>query len=333
MRMKAIIPVAGAGTNLRPLTYTQPKPLIPVAGKPIISFIIEQLTALGIRDYIFVIGYLGEKIKNFIEAAYPELNKSFVTQTHREGSGHAIWSARHLIGDTDEIVIFFGDTIVVMDYEKIVEAPYTCLAVNKVTNPWEFGVVEYDGDGFAKKVVEKPSIPMSDMAIVGFYKIKEPKILLDGLDYNIQNNIRTDGEFPLTDGLMRMIEQGKRIMTVQVDNWFDCGKKEILLETNSLLLDKEGYASSNLPNYDNTIIIHPVSIGSGCKISNSIIGPHVTIGNNAVIDSAIVKNSIIGNYASIREAVLQSSIIGNDTAITGLRQSLNIGDNTEIDFS
>jgi glucose-1-phosphate thymidylyltransferase len=330
--MKAIIPVAGAGANLRPLTYTQPKPLIPVAGKPIICFIIDQLRELGVNDFVFVIGYLGEKIKNFIDEAYPDIEKAFVNQVDREGSGHAIWTAREHIAEADEIVIFFGDTIIETDFEKIMASPYSCLAVKKVKNPRDFGVVEYNEEGFVKKLVEKPNIPMSDMAIVGFYKIKEPKALLEGLDYNIRNKIRTDGEYPLTDGLMRMIERGIPFTTVKADNWFDCGKKEILLETNALLLDKEGYASSHLPEYENSIIIHPVSIGSDCKIVNSIIGPHVTIGNNAVIESAIVKNSIIGNYAAIKEAVLQASVIGNDTAITGLRQSLNIGDNTEIDF-
>ena len=330
--MKAIIPVAGAGTNLRPLTYTQPKPLIPVAGKPIISFIIDQLTKLGIRDFVFVIGYLGEKIKIFLEQAYPDINMEFVTQENREGSGHAIWSAKEFIGDTEEIFIFFGDTIIDIDFAEVMSSEESCIAVQRVDNPRDFGVVEFGTDGLIKRVVEKPNIPMSNMAIVGFYKIKDPQQLIQGLDYNIRNNLRNDGEFPLTDGLMRMIENGHKFRTARVNSWFDCGKKDILLQTNSLLLDKEGYASSDLPNYDNTIIIHPVSIGEGCRISNSIVGPHVTIGNHAVIESAIVKNSILGNYASIREAVLQNSIIGNDTAITGLRQSLNIGDNTEIDF-
>jgi glucose-1-phosphate thymidylyltransferase len=170
------------------------------------------------------------------------------------------------------------------------------------------------------------------MALVGVYKIADPKALVEGLDYNIRNNLRTEGEFPLTDGLMRMLERGAIFSTVKVDNWFDCGRKEILLETNALLLEREGYASSELPSYENSIIIPPVSIGADCQIRNSIVGPHVTIGAHAVLESAIVKNSIIGNYASIKEAVLQASVIGNDTAITGLRQSLNIGDNTEIDF-
>ncbi|MEM1218738.1 MAG: sugar phosphate nucleotidyltransferase [Bacteroidota bacterium] len=330
--MKAIIPVAGAGTNLRPLTYTQPKPLIPVAGKPIICFIIDQLSRLGIRDFVFVIGYLGEKIRNFLEQAYPDINMEFVTQENREGSGHAIWSAKEFIQDTEEIFIFFGDTIIDIDFQEVMNSEESCIAVQRVDNPRDFGVVEFGTDGLIKRVVEKPNIPMSNMAIVGFYKIKDPQQLIQGLDYNIRNNLRNDGEFPLTDGLMRMIENGHKFRTARVNSWFDCGKKDILLQTNSLLLDKEGYASNDLPNYDNTIIIHPVSIGEGCRISNSIVGPHVTIGNHAVLESAIVKNSILGNYASIREAVLQNSIIGNDTAITGLRQSLNIGDNTEIDF-
>ena len=135
------------------------------------------------------------------------------------------------------------------------------------------------------------------------------------------------------DAIMRMINKGITFQPFLVDNWFNCGKKEVLLETNATLLDREGYASDDLPNYDNTIIIHPVSVGDHCEISNSIIGPHVTIGSNARIDNAILKNSIIGNFASLMEVNLQKSVIGNDTSITGLRQSLNIGDNTEIDFS
>lgn len=331
--MKAIVPVAGAGTNLRPLTYTQPKPLIPVAGKPIISYIVDKLTSLGVNDFVFIIGYLGEKIRDFIEQTYPDIRKTFVTQEHREGSGHAIWTAREYFQDSDEIIIFFGDTILDVDFYSILQSPNSCVAIHKVKNPRDFGLVEFHPDGQVKRFIEKPRIPLSDMALVGVYKIKDPVALIEGLDYNIRNNFNTDGEYPLTDGLMRMLERGIPFSAVKVDNWFDCGRKEILLETNALLLDKEGYASSDLPEFDNTIVIHPVSIGEHCQIKNSIIGPHVTIGNHAVIESTIIKNSIIGNYASIKEAVLQASVIGNDTSITGLRQSLNIGDNTEIDFS
>lgn len=331
--MKAIIPVAGAGTQLRPLTYTQPKPLIPVAGKPIISFIVDQLRAAGVQEFIFGIGYLGEKIRDYIEQQYPDLDKKFVNQAQRLGSGHAIWSAREQLRGTDELIIYFGDTILEMDFERVINSPTSCLAVKKVQDPKDFGIVEFDQQHQVKRVVEKPKIPMSNMALVGFYKICEVDQLLAALDHNIANDFRPGGAFHLTDGLMRLIEQGVVFSTCAVSTWYDCGKKETLLETNALLLDKEGYASDYLPEFDNSIIIHPVSIGKGCSISNSIIGPHATIGNNAVIESSIVRDSIIGNYASLQEVVMKKSVIGNDTSITGFRHSLNIGDNTEIDFS
>jgi len=331
--MKAVIPVAGAGTNLRPLTYTQPKPLIPVAGKTIISFIIDQLIEAGVDDFVFIIGYLGEKIKNFVEENYPNLKMEFVHQEERFGLGHAIWTARDALKDADEIIIVLGDTIFDLDLKEMLLSPLSCVGTQQVDEPRKFGVVERGENGLVSKFIEKPKIPKSNLAMVGLYKIKEVKVLLEGIDYNIKNDIRTLGEFQLTDGLMRMIEKGVEFTTIPVNKWFDCGKKEILLETNAMLLDKEGYASSNLPNFDGSIIIHPVSIGENCEITNSIIGPHVTIGNNTQIDSSVIKESIIGSYSSISEIILKQSVVGSDAAIHGWSQSLNIGDNTEIDFS
>ncbi len=331
--MKAIIPVAGAGTRLRPHTYTQPKPLIPVAGKTIISFIIEQLLEVGVDDFVFIIGHLGEKIKNYIGREFPDLKSTFVLQNERHGLGHAIWTAREAIGDAEEIFIILGDTIFDVDLQKMLDVDSSTLGIKKISDPRNFGVVEFDSDGIVTRVVEKPKIPKSDMALVGLYKIKEVKSLLDCIAYNIDNNIQTLGEYQLTDGIQRMIENGVQFKTVQVTNWFDCGRKEILLETNQMLLDRDGYASYDLPNFDNTIIVHPVSIGKNCKIGNSIIGPHVTIGNNTTINYSVVQDSIIGSYALIEEVVLKQSVVGSDAAIKGLSQSLNIGDNTEIDFS
>ena len=271
-----------------------------------------------------------------MESAYPELNTTFVIQENRLGSGHAIWTAREEIKGEDEIIIFFGDTIIDADFKAIMKSTTSCLGIKRVDDPRQFGVVEFNKEGVVTRVVEKPKIPKSNMAMVGFYKILEVDLLLQVLDEKIQsssNIIGKGNEYPLTDSLMEMINRGAKMTVSKVNNWFDCGKKEILLKTNAILLDKEGYASSYLPTYDNSIVIHPVSIGANCKITNSIIGPHSTIGDNAVIDSAIVRNSIIGNYASLKEVVLQNSVVGNDTSITGMRQSLNIGDNTEIDFS
>lgn len=332
--MKVVIPVAGAGTRLRPHTYTQPKPLMPVAGKPIIRFIVDKLVEAGLTDFVFVIGYLGDKIRDFIEETYPDLQTEFVYQEDREGSAHAIYTAREAIEDEDEVFIAFGDTIFDVDLRQMLDCPHSCLGVKKVSDPREFGVAEVDEGGFATRMVEKPRIPKSNLAIVGLYKLREVPALLREVDYLVENNIRTVGEFHLTDALQRMLEQGIRFETITVQNWFDCGRKEVLLETNALMLSQRGFATdtSHLPESSGTIFIPPVAVGANCKITNSIIGPHVTVGDNVEIGYSIIKDSIIGNFASLRDVVLNHSVIGSDSTVRGMNLSLNIGDNTEIGF-
>lgn len=330
--MIAIIPVAGAGKNLRPLTYTQPKPLIPVAGKPIISFIIDDLYDAGVKDFVFIIGYLGEKIKNYITENYPKLNTTFINQENRLGSAHAIHLAKDVVDKDEDLVIFFGDTILNFDLKKVLKSPHNSIGVKKVSDPRSFGVVSIGPDGNVSNLVEKPNIPLSNLALVGFYKIKDTRLLFESIQNNLQSGVKSEGEFQLTDALMEMVSRGAEIKAEMVDNWFDCGRKEILLETNALMLEKDDFQTKEIPNLNNSIIIPPVHIGEGCVINDSIIGPNVTIGDNSKISSSIIKNSILGNFVHINEAVLFKSVIGNDTSITGLRQSLNIGDNTEIDF-
>ncbi len=330
--MKAIIPVAGAGTRLRPLTYTQPKPLIPVAGKPILSFIIDTLIEQGVTEYLIILGYLGDKIKAFVEEKYPHLSVSYIYQEERLGSAHALWIGRHFFNDSDEVIIAFGDAIIDVDFSIFMKSPHSCIAIKRVTDPREFGIVELGNDNMITKVIEKPSIPKSNKAMVGIYKIKEVPQLIEALTYNIENDLHTDGEFHLTDAIMRMISSDISFSAIEVDNWFNCGKKEILLETNAIFLDREGYASVDLPPYDNTIIIHPVSIGKKCKLTHSIIGPHVTIGDNVEIIQSIISHSIVGNYSKLNEIILNKSVVGNDVSLSSAGQSLSIGDNTEIDF-
>jgi glucose-1-phosphate thymidylyltransferase len=331
--MKALIPVAGAGTRLRPHTYTQPKPLIPVAGKPILAHIIDELIEAGFTEFVFVIGYLGEKVRNFVQHNYKNYTCEFVVQEERQGLGHAVWTARKHLQDEKELLIVLGDTVFDMDMRLLLNTPTTSLGVQTVADPREFGIVDLDDKGFVKKVTEKPRIPHSNLALVGLYKILEVKELLRGIEYNMDHDIRTNGEFQLADGLQRMIENGVKMTTVPVNNWFDCGKKDILLKTNESLLTKHKIFDVDLPVYDNTIIIHPVSIGDNCDITDSIIGPYVTIASNTKIESSIIRDSIIGSYSTLREIILNHSVIGSDTSIRGIRRSLNIGDNTEIDFS
>ncbi len=331
--MKAIIPVAGAGKRLRPLTYTQPKPLIPVAGKPIISFIIDELCKVGITDYVFVIGYMGEKIRSYLEEKYPDLKKEYVVQNEREGLGHAIYLALDVVEEEESVFIALGDTICELDLKQMVENKDSCIAISKVEDPREFGVAEIDENGRVLKLIEKPRIPKSNQAIVGMYKINSSVKLYEALQYIIDQDKSTYGEYQLTDALMKMVDGGVRFDTIVVERWFDCGKKDILLETNALLLSKE--ISNIAPDsaYDNTIIIDPVFIGENCKIKNCIIGPSVSISEGVTVNESIIKNSIIGGNSTIDEVVLVDSVIGNDTAIKGVKQSLNLGDNTQIDFS
>ncbi|MCF8428452.1 MAG: NTP transferase domain-containing protein [Bacteroidia bacterium] len=329
--MKAIIPVAGIGTRLRPHTHTQPKALIPIAGKPILAHITESLIDAGILDFVFVIGYLGDKIEHYILTHYPNINAQFVIQTTGKGVGHAIWLARECVKPEEEILIVFGDTIVDADLKEICAKEGNWLGIKKVEDPRLFGVAEVDSSGTIIRVIEKPAIPKSNMALVGVFKIKDSAKLLEELDTNLAKKLKTHGEFTLTDAISQMINLGFTFHSFGVDNWFDCGKKEILLETNSLLLKRLNYDTSQY-HFDNTIIIPPVFIGEGCKISNSIIGPNVSVGEHAILNYATLNDSIIGPYAQIEYAILHRSLIGNDAFLKGMSQSLNIGDSTEINF-
>ena len=329
--MKAIIPVAGAGAKLRPHTYTQPKALIPIAGKTILSFIVDQLHEAGINEFIFIIGYLGEKIQEHVKVAFPHLTCHFVQQNERWGTGHAVELTKNIVG-SDEVFVALGDTICEFDVKEMVNSPYSMLGVKKVEDPRLFGVAEIGTTGFIERVVEKPSIPKSNMALVGLYKIKETEFMYDCLSQLFKENIKTNGEYSLTDALEFMIQRGAQFKAFKVKNWFDCGRKDTLLESNATLLKKSGGNVSDNHDFPGTIIIPPVSIASNCVIKDSIIGPHVAIGPNTNIQQSIVRESIIGSYTNLFEVVLDNSLIGSDASVKGLSRSLNIGDNTEIEF-
>ena len=329
--MKAIIPVAGAGTKLRPHTYTQPKALIPLAGKTILSIIVDQLHEAGINEFVFIVGYLGEKIQDYVKANYPGLICHFVYQNERYGTGHAIDLTKEIVGE-DEVLIVLGDTIAEYDVKAMIESPYSMLAVKKVDDPRNFGVAEIEEDGFISRVVEKPAIPKSNMALVGIYKIIETQELFTCLKKIMDKYERSTGELSLTDALECMIQTGAKFKSVKVQSWFDCGKKESLLKSNATLLKKFGGKVEGMERFENTIIIPPVSIAEGCDIKNSVIGPNVTIGENTILNYTIVKESIIGSFSKLYDVVLDDSLIGSDTGVKGETRSLNIGDNTDIDL-
>jgi glucose-1-phosphate thymidylyltransferase len=329
--MKAIIPVAGAGTKLRPHTYTQPKALIPLAGKTVLSFIIDPLKEAGISEFIFIVGYLGDKIQDYVRSKYPGLKAHFVRQTDRQGIGHAIRLTKNIVNN-DEVFVVLGDTICEYDVQEVMQSPYSMLGVRKVDDPREFGVAEINDQEFIQHVIEKPQIPKSNMALVGIYKIKESEQMFQCLENNMRQGLRSHGEYSLTDALDCMIKLGIKLKPFKVENWFDCGRKETMLESNATLLKKFGPDIKTEYKFENTVIIQPVSIGAGCNIKNSIIGPNVAIGENTTIDYSIIRNSIIGSFSNLFDIVLESSIIGSDSGLRGETRTLNIGDNTNIDL-
>lgn len=329
--MKAIIPVAGAGTKLRPHTYTQPKALIPLAGKTVLSIIIEQIVEAGISEVIFIVGYLGDKIRDYVKQNHPDIKAHFVHQTDRQGIGHAIRMTKNIVNN-EEVFVFLGDTICEYDIKAVMQNPNSMLGVRKVDDPRDFGVAELEDDGRISHVVEKPQIPKSNMALVGLYKIKETEQMFQCLEANVKQGLRSHGEYSLTDALDCMIKQGVKFQSFKVESWFDCGKKETLLESNATLLKKFGSNVDEKHSFENTVFIHPVSIGPGCDIKNSIIGPNVSIGENTTINYSIIKQSIIGSYSNLFDIVLDNSLIGSDTGIKGETRTLNIGDNTDMDL-
>jgi glucose-1-phosphate thymidylyltransferase len=329
--MKVLIPVAGAGTTLRPHTHTQPKPLIPVAGKPILGHIVDYLVRAGMDDFVFVVGYMGDKIRNFIQDNYSDRFRfSFVNQEPRLGIGHAIWLCREVLEDKP-VLIAFGDTIIDVDINRVLASPESVVCVQEVEDPRLFGVALLNDEGYLRSVSEKPSIPKSNLAMVGMYKLQETPRLISALDNLINSQQKTHGEFQLTDALMQLIKEGVKIRTLKVNNWFDCGKRESLIEINRILLDR--METDSLPEFPNTVLVPPVYLSRGCKIQDSVIGPNVAVGEYAQIKDSIIQNSILGDYSRLESIVLKSSILGNDSILVGRSHSVNIGDNTEIDFN
>ncbi len=330
--MKAIIPVAGIGSRLKPHTHTQPKSLIPVAGKPILGHIMDSLKQAGVNEFVFIIGYLGDKIEQYISQNHKDCKSTFVIQTLGKGIGHAIWLAKNEFADNEPILIVLGDTIFEANLAKVLKSNNSSLGVKKVEDPRLFGVAELDENGKITHLAEKPSIPKSNLALVGLYYILESKILKDCLAFNIENEIKTQNEFHLTDALQCMIDKGVNFETFQVESWFDCGKREVILQTNRNLLKNQ--VAAKLPDHilNGNIIVPPVYISPRAKIQNSIIGPDVSIGDDAIISRCIVKNSIIGQHAELHSAILENSLIGSDSTLIGAVHSLNIGDSAEINL-
>lgn len=331
--MKAIIPVAGLGTRLRPHTYTTPKVLLPVAGEPMLAHILGELLTLGIEEVTFIVHHFGEEIKSWICGRY-SFRANFVYQPELRGLGHAISLTSDFHRNDPSVLIILGDTIFYADLANVLTWKENAIGVRSVEDPRRFGIVELQ-DQKVVRLIEKPEQPPTNLAIVGIYHIVEPGLMFDALDEVIRKGITTKGEIQLTDALQIMLDKGSAFRTFEIEEWLDCGKPETLLDTNRRMLTKLFSDEKHLlmkKRHGSAILIPPVSIHETADIINSVIGPYVTVCEKARIENSIVKNAIIDKNARIMNILLEESLIGESADVNGKSYHLNVGDNTEMDI-
>jgi glucose-1-phosphate thymidylyltransferase len=334
--MKIIIPMAGMGTRMRPHTLTIPKPLIVLAGKSIVQRLVEGISkvcAEPIDEIGFVIGNFGEKVeKSLVQiAANVGANAKIYYQEQALGTAHAVWcAAESLSGKT---VVAFADTLFFADF-KIDENTDSIIWVQKVKNPQSYGVVTTDKSGFISGFVEKPAEFVSDLAIIGIYYFKEGEQLKKELNYIIENKIMKSGEYQLTTALENLRNKGLKFSPGEVEEWLDCGNKEITVNTHQRILAKVPEASylSKSSEIKDSTIVQPCFIGNGAKISGSVIGPYVSVGEKTIISNSIIKNTIIQNHSEVDNICVHNSIIGSNTKISGKPFDLSIGDYNVIEL-
>jgi glucose-1-phosphate thymidylyltransferase len=325
--MKVIVPVAGKGTRLRPHTHTKPKSLVRVAGKPILGHLVDRIRALPMEELILIIDPDESKeasIRQFLDATAP-VPVRYVRQTELKGPAHAIFLARQYI-DRD-VLIIFNDTLFDADLSQI-EAHQGdgMIWVREVDDPRRFGLVELEGDRIVR-LVEKPEVPLSNLAMIGMYYLKDGPGLMQHIERVMQEGRTVKGEFYLPDPLQLMLDEDYRLEAARVQGWYDCGTIEALLDTNRVLLENGHQRGIDTIE---SVIIPPVCIEEGAHIRRSVVGPYVSIAPQAVVEHSIISDSIINEGATVQDALLQRSLIGEHAFVKGGYKRLNVGDSSAV---
>lgn len=305
--MKIVLPVAGNGLRLRPYTENVPKCLLPVAGKTILDWIVEDSLSLKPSETIFITGYKADVVDQFLTKRPAWGATRTVVQSNPQGLGEAISLSLPFVNDDEPLLIILGDTLFEADLSILNNAQENILYTFKVEDPKRFGVAVTDANGRIERLVEKPQEFVSDEAIVGIYYIKDVKVLKESLKYLMDNNIRTKNEFQLTDALEMMLEKGCKFSTAPVQKWLDCGLAETLLETNAHVLKRNDNSAS--VSADGCKIIAPCYIGKNVKLSNSTIGPNVAIGDGAVIENCTLKDVVVWDGVKVSDKALNNVIV------------------------
>jgi glucose-1-phosphate thymidylyltransferase len=327
VRPVAIVPVAGTGTRLRPHTHTTPKALLLVAGKPILGHILDQLQEASPERAILVVapGPQGERIRDY-GASRKDFAVECVVQAEPKGLGHAVAQAKGAAGKAP-LLIVLGDTIVRTRLGDLVKDG-SRVGLYEVEDPRRFGVAVVEG-GRIVRLVEKPEVPPSNLALVGLYYITNGPLLFECLETNVREGRLTRGEVQLTDALELLIQRGEELRPFPVEGWYDCGKTETLLETNRALLDQLATPVCR----EGVVVLPPVALDPTAEVTAAVIGPHVTIGPRAKVRQAVVRNSIVNEGATVTDILLEGSVVGENAVVRGAYQRLNVGDSSEVEYS
>ena len=331
--MKIIVPMAGRGSRLRPHTLTVPKPLIPIAGKPIVHRLVEDIAGVlnqEIDEVAFIIHEsFGKKVEEELIAIAQKLGAkgTIYYQNEALGTGHAIMCAKDSL--SGPAVIAYADTLIRADFELDATAD-SVIWVKQVDQPEEFGVISLNEANEIVELVEKPKEFVSDLAVIGIYYFKDVAVLKAELQAVLDNNIIHGGEYQINDGIKQMMAKGMKFVPGKVDEWMDCGNKNVTVETNSRMLgflynDGENLVSDSVVS-ENSTIIQPCYIGENVTLKNATVGPNVSLGNGCLVENATLKNSLVQNHSVIKNANLDNAMIGSHASFDGNFTSISIGD-------